>query len=225
MNKRFEVGTVIDDMEVIEQHFDNKARPRYTVRCKVCGYIRSVNAWTFEEGKGTTHLSCAMDLKRNAQGEERTVIERMYHSYCAMVQRIQNPNAKSFPYGGQRGLENTFIDWMHFYVTMRPTYFIGAQLDRENNDKGYSPENCRWVTAKENSRNRRSNIPVEVTELATGKVYEFPTVIEFIEYFGLPNNTSAYRVIDQPTRSYHGFRIRSLTGNRIHRNPVPSSRK
>ena len=31
----------------------------------------------------------------------------------------------------------------------------GLQIDRINNDKGYSLENCRWVTAAQNAKNRR----------------------------------------------------------------------
>jgi hypothetical protein len=31
-------------------------------------------------------------------------------------------------------------------------------LDRKDNSKGYSPENCRWVTAKESTANRRKAI-------------------------------------------------------------------
>jgi hypothetical protein len=39
---------------------------------------------------------------------------------------------------------------VNFYGDMgdRPTKL---QLDRIDNDKGYSPDNCRWVTAKENN--------------------------------------------------------------------------
>lgn len=33
----------------------------------------------------------------------------------------------------------------------------GTQIDRIDNSKGYSPDNCRWVTCKENQRNRGTN--------------------------------------------------------------------
>jgi hypothetical protein len=36
----------------------------------------------------------------------------------------------------------------------------GLQLDRIDNNKGYSPDNCRFVTPKENLRNTRVNIVV-----------------------------------------------------------------
>lgn len=36
-------------------------------------------------------------------------------------------------------------------------YKPGLTLDRKNNDEGYSPDNCRWVTIAENNQNRRSS--------------------------------------------------------------------
>jgi hypothetical protein len=35
------------------------------------------------------------------------------------------------------------------------------QIDRIDNSKGYSPDNCRWATHKENQRNRTDNLVIE----------------------------------------------------------------
>lgn len=40
---------------------------------------------------------------------------------------------------------------------MREGYKEGLQLDRIDTNGDYTKENCRWVTAKENCRNRRDN--------------------------------------------------------------------
>mgnify|MGYP006873255875 FL=1 len=74
-----------------------------------------------------------------------------------MIQRCTNPNSTYFPrYGGQ-GItvchewrtRNNFKEW-----ALSHGYRNDLTIDRIDNDKGYSPDNCRWVTPSQNCCNR-----------------------------------------------------------------------
>lgn len=90
---------------------------------------------------------------------------------------------------GARGI-NVCPEWSKFsafYADMFPTYSKGLQLDRIDNDKGYSPENCRWVSSKENNRNRRGN---KIIETPQGPM----VLVVAAEIYGLDPSVIAYRL-------------------------------
>ena len=75
-----------------------------------------------------------------------------------MIERCRNPNREDYKWYGARGI-TVCERWQHFHnfvedMGERPA---GYQLDRKDSDKGYSPENCRWVTPSQNSNNRRTS--------------------------------------------------------------------
>jgi hypothetical protein len=75
-----------------------------------------------------------------------------------MLRRCHMPGSKAYKNYGGRGIKvcARWFDLMTFADDMGPPP-PGMQLDRINNDGDYEPSNCRWVTPKENNRNRRSN--------------------------------------------------------------------
>lgn len=82
-----------------------------------------------------------------------------YRTWRAMKSRCLNPKDPAYPRYGGRGI-TVCPEWLTFEgflagMGVRPE---GTQLDREKNDLGYQPGNCRWVTPKVNNRNRRCTL-------------------------------------------------------------------
>jgi len=80
-----------------------------------------------------------------------------YSSYAGILNRCYDKNNKNYHRYGGRGIK-VCERWLHsfknFYKDMGDKPFKGAQIDREENDGDYEPNNCRWVDNKTNSRNR-----------------------------------------------------------------------
>ncbi len=82
----------------------------------------------------------------------------LYKRWIDMRVRCNNPACKAWPNYGGRGIAvcsawasyTAFKEW-----AISAGFAPELQLDRIDNDLGYSPENCRWVTQQENLMNRR----------------------------------------------------------------------
>ena len=86
-----------------------------------------------------------------------------YNIWDTMIARCHRPSHKSYKDYGGRGIV-VCEEWrifQNFFDDMgtRPTKT--SQLDRIDNNKGYSKENCRWVSPSQNCRNRRNTHIIE----------------------------------------------------------------
>lgn len=89
----------------------------------------------------------------------------LYDIWCHIKDRCLNPNNPAYHNFGGRGINickewtadvKCFVEW-----GIGNNWAKGLDIDRKDNDKGYSPDNCRIVTRSVNSYNRRTNVIVQ----------------------------------------------------------------
>jgi hypothetical protein len=88
----------------------------------------------------------------------------LYATWTNMMRRCGNPQDRSWPQYGGRGITvcERWHDVVTFVADMTPGHAPGLELDRIDNSLGYSPENCRWLSRDENRNNMRRQTMVTI---------------------------------------------------------------
>jgi len=103
-----------------------------------------------------------------------------YRVWQSMKDRCRNPRAQAWARYGGRGIwvDLRWLDYATFIADMGRRPGPDHQLERLNNNMGYSKGNCAWVTRKMQMRNqRRTKFSMEIAntiraEYAAGGVFQ-----------------------------------------------------
>lgn len=113
-----------------------------------------------------------------------------YHTWQSLKDRCNNKNNINYKRYGGKGIKvcdrwkKSFVDFLED-MGERP---VGMSIERIDNNKGYTPNNCKWATIKEQNRNYSRNHLITLNG-------ETKCLIEWVEERGLKYNTILYRIL------------------------------
>jgi hypothetical protein len=82
----------------------------------------------------------------------------LYNTWYEMIRRCNNPGRHNYKYYGGRGIRvcERWLNSFDTFVTDMGEKPLHYELDRIDNSKDYSPDNCRWATKSQQQINRRA---------------------------------------------------------------------
>lgn len=168
-------GTKLTPIEFIEQ----KTNGKYWKFLCACGNTKIIRSIDVYNGKTK---SCGCLRHKKSRSKEYTALVNI-------KDRCYNTNNKYYNDYGGRGIKVS-NEWLNSFETFLndmgecPKKFT---IDRINNELGYSKENCKWVSQKEQIRNRRNTLIVTYNN-------ETKPLAQFCEELGLVYDTILNRI-------------------------------
>ena len=174
-------------LTMIEDSFTKDGRRWALFQCE-CGnkkYIRVANVSSGSTRYCGCHYGKNNHKTRNKKhGDTNTRLYSIWSSLKKRCKDKQNPN-----YGG-RGI--TYCkEWEQYEAfkkwSLENGYNEKLTIDRIDVNKGYCPENCRWISPKEQANNKGNNIRITLNG-------ETKTLAQWCEHFNVPYSRMRVRL-------------------------------
>lgn len=175
-------GKRFGKLVVIEQS-DLRKNNHIVWVCKCdCGNEYLVRGNSLRNGT-TKHCGC--DRHKYLQNSDQNKI-RLRGIWRGMKDRCYNRNHRQYKNWGGRGI-GVCSDWLNNFESfynwaISNSYNENLTLDRIDVDKNYGPDNCRWVTMKEQCSNKTNNVVLNFKG-------EIKTLPKWASQYNIPRRT------------------------------------
>jgi len=174
---------------------------KWVCKCD-CGNITEPSSTNLMQGASNS-CGCGVTASRYKHGLTKS---KPYVIWWNIIQRCYNEKHTSYHRYGGRGIkvcDEWRSNFLNFYDWFVLNYKRGLQIDRIDNDKGYSPDNCRLVNRSVNLANRNKLKVNTSGYIGVGKNSEkFFTSVRFhseivFQQFGFQTAEEAARARDE----------------------------
>lgn len=186
---KIEPGTRFGRLTVVGE--GPKRRERTTSICK-CDCGTTCIKVNHELKRGDTRSCGCLHKEQLAERSTKHGMAgtRLHRIWKSMRTRANNPNFIGASRYCLRGI-SVCEEWNDFAVfrdwAIANGYEDNLTIDRIDNDRGYCPSNCRWITLRDQQSNRSTNIKIQYAG------HEFPTLKKAAEFFGIPYKIAQHR--------------------------------
>lgn len=178
----------------VEYDWENH-RQVWTLKCVHCGFIKQThNGKDYAKGKNKGNCKCQQVKlppapKPPKEKKPRLQDHALYSKWKDMNDRCHRKTNKSYKNYGARGI-TVCDEWRHNFMAFvewaeKSGWEKGLTIDRIDNDKGYSPDNCRWVPREFQNKNKR-NV----------KLYDGKTLPDYCKEHNISYSVVAKRIHD-----------------------------
>lgn len=164
--------TIINEVDAVQ--YKEKLARMFLCQCD-CGNTKIIALNNLRRGK---IISCGCYHKKEVtlrSTKHSLYYHPLYSIWIGMKQRCYNPNNKFYHRYGGRGIkicDEWLNDVRQFITDMYPTWQEDLSIDRKDNDMGYSKDNCRWATRKEQSNNQSPRVPLSKLDVTIRIIVE-----------------------------------------------------
>lgn len=195
--KKNEVGRIYGDIKITDIVKEKTGRIKAKTICLTCGLENDIRLGNLKSNvyNNQSHENCKKIVFKNHKHEIKK-FQMFKERWRMMLRRCLQSTHKSYESYKDRAPDERWMDFMFFYNDMYKTFEPELQLDRTDNQKGYSRDNCKWVTSKENCLNRpQTKIAYCVVE-KTGEIIELGKT-RSVQDFSKEINVSSTTIYDK----------------------------
>ena len=159
-------GQTFGRWKVIERAENSKdGSAKWLCECSCENHTKRIVLGRSLRNGSSRSCGCLKDELSKQRAKHHGAGTRLYRIWRNMKERCYNPNNTYYKNYGGRGI-TICEEWRNnFSIFQSWAFSTGYEdnltIDRINNDKGYEPNNCKWATRMEQSKNLQKNIILE----------------------------------------------------------------